>query len=144
MLNWNRTISLLIISILFFSGCSQNKESVRQIYNAEKMFFKAGNIRKNIMINPQIASPSEYQNAEIAYRKVIEQFGEKSQQLPELRKFIQQSWLTIADLYLMQKNFDKAIEIYQEIINKSSHDQMLCGVAQYSIGTNYERLENSI
>ncbi|MBN2009288.1 tetratricopeptide repeat protein [candidate division KSB1 bacterium] len=140
----NKLIVIVIISVFMislFAGCSQNYQKEQAMYNAERMFYKANKLKQNIMINPNIASPATYQEAELAYREVINQFATTSQSLPELRGIIQRSWITVAELYVMQKQYDKAISVYQEIINTTSFDKELCALAQYSIGSNYERLE---
>lgn len=122
-------------------SCGNENSKVSQIYQAEKMFFEAAKIQQNIQINPDIASPEEYQKAEKAYRDVIIEFTAYAEKMPELKGIIQRSWLAVADLQLMQKDFEKAIEIYREIIEKSPKDRELSIHAQFSIASGLEKLE---
>ena len=46
-------------------SCGGDNSQISEIYQAEKMFYEAGKIQQNIQINPDIASPEEYQRAEI-------------------------------------------------------------------------------
>ena len=70
---------LLILGILLFCAlmmdCSGGNSQMNEIFLAEKLFYKAQKIRENIVINPDITSPEEFQNAEIAFREIINTFG---------------------------------------------------------------------
>ncbi len=143
MKGWSNKGKLLIGIITFLSlmQCSNENSKVGDIYLAEKMFYKAGQIEKNILINPAIASPEEYENAEQIYRRLIQQLNDDKQQMPEVKNIVRTSWLALANLNLLRNNYDKAIGVYQEIISKATSDSDLRAIAQYSIGMSYEKLQ---
>jgi len=131
------TISLFIV-ILF--GCSG--EGVKNdIFVAEKMFYKAEKIKQNILVNPDIANPEDYEKAELAYREIIDKLDNKEKLSKALKGILQRRWLTIAQLHLLQKKYDEVINIYKEIIERSTNDRELCAVAQFSMAQSLERLK---
>jgi len=136
----------LVFSLILFIRCSGDYSHIKNVYIAEKMYFKAAKLRQNVLVNPGIVRPQQYQNVEQSFRNIINQFNDKKD-ISEIRQIVQQSWLQIAELLLLQEDFDNAIEIYHEIISKSPEDKELRATAQYSIGTCYEKLnqfENAI
>lgn len=133
-------VSILLIFLL--SGCSDDFSKIRLIYKAEKMFYKASKIKSNILINPDIASPDEYKKTQQAYTNIILDLGNKAKEVKEIKDIVRRSWLEVANLSLMQKNYDEAIKRYQEIIFKSPEDKELCAVAQFSIASTYENTNN--
>jgi len=125
---------------MIFIGCSG--EGVKNdIYVAEKMFYKAEKIKQNILINPDIANPEEYEKAELAYREIIDKLDKTEKLSKELKGILQRSWLTIAQLQLFQKKDNEALKVYNEIIERSTNDRELCAVAQFSIAQSFERLK---
>ncbi len=137
----NLKINQLIIIVVLFVSCTTNHSKIRNIYLAEKMFFKAEKAQRNILINPDIVSPEEYQKVEKEYRAVIDRYSTKSKDLREIKGIIQRSWLALGDLKLLQKKYNEAITIYKEIIAKSLFDKDLCAIAQFSIARTFEGSE---
>jgi len=132
-----KNILILICLVLINSfRCVDHSSNITDQYLAEKMYYKAGKIQSSIMINPAIALPLTYKQAELAYREIIEKFNKKS----ETKGIVQQSWLDIAKLYLLQEKYNDAIKIYEEIIQTSS-DKELCAIAQYAIASSYEKMK---
>lgn len=131
---------ITIFCTILFIGCS-GEGAKNSIYLAEKMFYKAEKIKQNILTNPEIANPEEYEKAEQAYREVIDKIGPAEQSPREVRGILQRSWLTIAQLKLIQKQENEALEVYNEIIEKSKNDRELCAVAQFSKAQSLERLK---
>ena len=134
---------LFIIGVLLFStmiiGCSGENSQFDEVYIAEKMFYKAENAKENILTNSDIASPEEFKNAEIAYREIVDMFSNQKDIRKETREILRRSWLTVAQLFQLQKKHDAAIQVYKEIIEKSKSDNELCAVAQFSIARSYEQ-----
>jgi len=116
-------------------------DQTNNIFLAEKMFFKAEKIKQDMLNNLEVASPEDYVNVESAHRKIIERFN-KYHAEKGINSILRRSWLTIAELSLLQKNFDSAINIYQQIIEKSPHDRELSAAAQFSIARCYEQTNN--
>lgn len=140
----NRYWILIVAAFMVVSiHCSSDTTKIKDIYTAEKMYFKAGKIQRNILINPDIASPEEYEKAEKAYRAIIDKFNKKSEALREIKGIVQRSWLGIAELYKLQKKYENAIDTYKEIIRESPSDRELCAVAQFSMATALEKLKRS-
>jgi len=126
--------------IMIFIGCSGEGVN-NDIYVVEKMFYKAEKIKQNILTNPDIANPEEYEKAELAYREIIDKLDKTEKLSKELKGILQRSWLTIAQLQLFQKKDDEALKVYNEIIQRSMNDRELCAVAQFSIAQSLERLK---
>lgn len=137
----NCLLTIVLSLITFFIGCSSQSTSKQDIYRAEKMFFNAEKIKENIVINPEIASPEEYEQAENAYREIIDNFAAVTNNSAEIKGILQRSWLRIAELALMQKKVDSAISVYREIIGKSPQDRELCAAAQFYMAQALERTQ---
>lgn len=119
--------------------CSGGDSQTNEIFLAEKMFYKAEKMKENILTNPDITSPEEFQNAEMAYREIINKFGNQKNVQNETKQILRKSWLTVAELFQLQKRFDTAIKVYREIIEKSASDRELRAIAQFSIARSYEQ-----
>jgi len=132
---------LLLLEALFIgmvmNGCPGDTQT-NNIFIAEKLFYKAEKIKQDILTNPEAASPQQYENAQQAYREVIDNFENNTDK--GIKTVLRRSWLTIADLSLLQKKYDAAINIYSEIIKKSPNDRELSAAAQFSIGRCYEQI----
>ena len=83
-----KQIAIIISLFSLVIGCSNTDKNIKDIYIAEKMFFKAGKIQRNISINPDIASPEEYTKSEHAYRDIIAKFGPKSSEIQEIKAIV--------------------------------------------------------
>ena len=137
----NRYWIVITIMIAFdFVQCTNDGSGTNNIYNAEKMFFEAEKIKKNILINPDIANPEEYEKADNAYQKIIEIFNQNNK-VREIKTIVGRSWLARAELLLLQKKYDDAINVYQKIIQRSDSDKELSAVAQYSIASSLQKLQ---
>lgn len=132
--------SIFLFAIIIVS-CSNNDLQNQAVFSAEKLFFKAEKIKQEILANPDIASPEDYQKAEGIYREIIDKFGSGYEDQAQMKGIVRRSWLTIAQLALMQKKDNEAIRIYREIIERSPNDMELCAVAQFSLAQSYERAD---
>lgn len=127
--------------ILILISCSSENMQTKEVFVSEKMFFEAEKIKQNILTNPDIASPEQYEKVEQAYRAIIDQFGSKITDSPQIQGVVRRSWLTLAQLSLLQKKIENAIQVYQEIIDKVNNDRELCAVAQFSLAEAFERTD---
>ncbi|MBD3287226.1 tetratricopeptide repeat protein [candidate division KSB1 bacterium] len=132
-------ISVCLFAMLF-CNCTGEYTGVSELYTIEKMFYKAERAQQNILINPDIATKSDYAAAEEAYRDIIIEFGYKANRPKEVRNYVRQSWMAIGKLCRLQQEHAKAIEVYQEIIKKASGDKELCAIAQFAIANSQERM----
>ena len=134
-------IGLIVLLFAVLFSCTNNDLQNQAVFNAEKLFFKAEKIKQNILVNPEIASPDDYKKAEQAYREIIDKFSSGYEDQAQIKGIVRRSWLTIAQLALMQKKDNEAISIYREIIERSANDIELCAVAQFSLAQSYERAD---
>lgn len=138
----NRCMVLMAaIAVFGLMQCSNENSQVGDIYLAEKMFYKAGQIEKNISINPAVANAEEFEKAEQIYRRLTHRFSQQAQQVPEVKGIVRTSWLALANLFLLRNQYDEAIGVYQEIIDQATTDSELQAISQYYIGMSYERLQ---
>ena len=130
-----KMILLFVVLLIILFQCKGEDSIIKDVNTAEKMYFKAGEFQRDILSNHSIAGAEDYKKAETAYRRIINKFGTKSENSIEIKKIVQKCWLALAELMLLQKKYEGAIEIYKEMIEKSPSDRELCGTAQYSIAT---------
>jgi len=101
-----KVIALIIVFLptyIYINSCSEQSVKIHDVFMAEKMYSFARSLHRNILINPDIAGPEEYENAESSYRKVINTFVAKCDDSKELKGIVQRSWLAISDLLHLQK-----------------------------------------
>lgn len=137
----NYLLAVAATLAMIFCGCSDQSSQTNDVYLAEKMFFKAEKLKQDILINPEIASLEEYNQIELAYRDLIGRFSSLTKNSAAVRAIVQRSWLTIAELALMQKKVDTAISVYREIVEKATDDRELCAAAQFSMAQELERTQ---
>jgi len=126
---------LIVVVLIILVQCTAEDSTVKDVNTAEKMYFKAGEVQRDILSNHNIAGAEDYKKAENAYRKIINKFSSKSENSIEIKKIVQKCWLALAELMLLQRKYEGAIELYSEMIEKSPADRALCGTAQYSMAT---------
>ena len=109
------------VFVLFAIGCS-SKSSTKNQYQAEKMFFKAGKVYQTVMINPRIAAPSDYEAAIATYEQILSKFAQVSysETIENIKK---QSYVTIAELWLLQGEIHTAIAVYERFLTKYPDDK---------------------
>lgn len=135
---WGIIVGLIILMI---TGCSSENIQTKDVFVSEKLFFEAEKSKQDILTNPDIASADQYEKAEQAYRAIIDQFSLKIADSPQIKGVVRRSWLTLAQLSLLQKKIENAIQVYQEIIDKVNNDSELCAVAQFSLAQALERTD---
>lgn len=133
------TIALVVLFAAIIVSCSKSDLQNQAVFSAEKLFFKGEKIKQNILTNPEIASPEDYEKAEQAYREIIDKFSSGYEDQKQIKGIVRRSWLTLAQLALMQKKDNETMQIYKEIIKRSPEDIELCAVAQFSLAQLYER-----
>ncbi len=113
----------IVLLISAVSGCSEQ-------YRMERMVWHAERTAEPIFINEGMVSTFEFNNAVSKFEKIIEKFPD-SQSATNAR-------LRIADLYSVQKSFDKAREVYDKLITLNEKKPELAALSIFKKGRTYE------
>lgn len=132
-------IGLMIGFMALLFACANDNLKNQSVFTAEKLFYKGEKIKQNILANPEIASPEDYARAEQTYREIIDKFSAGYEDQKQIKGIVRRSWLTLAQLALLQKKDNETMQLYKEIIKRSPKDSELCAVAQFSLAQMYER-----
>ena len=118
----NVAMGLLCLSLVV-TGCSA-------VYNGERLFWKAKQLSAPIVKDPQSA-PSE----QIA--KAIDAFNVVTKKTPGTI-WAARAHIAIGSLYSTQKQYDKAREAYQLVLQNYNQFQDLCLAARFMTAKTYE------
>lgn len=128
------------VFVFFAIGCSSQSLTKSQ-YQAEKMLFKAGKLYQRVMINPRIAAPSDYEAAIAAYEQILSKFAEVSysETIENIKK---QSYLAIAELWLLQGEIHAAIAVYERFLTRYPDDKTYGSIVHFANARSNERIFN--
>jgi len=135
-----RRTSILIAATLLLVSCTANSPLTEQ-YRAEKMFFSANKLYQKVMINPRIASTADYGSAISAYTDILNQFDHNTPN-PSVQSVIKQSYLTAAELWILQGEFDKAALLYDSFIRSFPDDKKFGLLVHFANARSNERIFN--
>ena len=130
-----KRLSLILLISLSLLGCSR-ESSILPRYKAEKAFFKAGKLYQRILINPALARKDDYNRTIEAYRRVIGFQGQGK----ELRDLATRARLQIAQLWLAQKDYLRAIAVYRQVLEGNKGRPNLQALVGLSIARTYEEM----
>lgn len=153
-----------IVALLFVSGCSE-------AYNAEKLYWKAKQFHKPIIANLEAATPEQYEAAITAYDLVVEEtpgtnwaaqshlavgslyalqkkyvksrdaYGLVLQNYNNYKELCLRSRFSIAKTYEIEKNWDAALKMYQDIATNHTWSLMGLQVPMYVAAIHESRQE---
>lgn len=112
---------ILLVSTL--PGCSEQ-------YRMERMAWHAERTAGPIFTNEGMVSTFEFNNAVSKFEKIIEK--------TDNQQYIINAQLRIADLYRVQKTFDKAREVYDNLISSNEKNSELVALSIFKKGQTYE------
>ena len=95
---------LLVSAVILLSGCGGDQ------YSIEKRFYKTQKMAEKIFINPNASPPKQVENVVNALEGFIKKY-------PKINLSVQAEF-TIARLYIVKEEFDKAIQRLREVIAK--------------------------
>ncbi|RKY35684.1 MAG: hypothetical protein DRP78_05265 [Candidatus Omnitrophota bacterium] len=118
--------NLLIISIslIFACGCSQQ-------YKLERLVYQADRYSETIFINQGSASSYEFEHARQLYEHIV-------QKVPQT-KYAINAQFKIAQLYLFEKLFSEACDMYEEIAANAEYDNDQKAAALFLQAKAYEK-----
>ncbi|MDA9101192.1 tetratricopeptide repeat protein [Omnitrophica bacterium] len=120
-----RLAGLTIIAVILLTGCDRNN------YLGEKAYWKAEQVLKRVDISQLEAKGTDLLKPSInAFENVVEKYPSSSKAVDSL--FI------VSKLYLKTKNYDKAIEELQRVVQNYSHLKDKTSEARYRIAEIYE------
>lgn len=131
---------LFFIILMVNLACSLHS-SLKKQYEAERLYYKASKYYAKIMINPRIASFSDYKSAISAYEALLNSYPENtnSQVIENLKK---QSLIRISELWLLQGDIHAAIKAYEKFIQLYPDDKTLGLIVHYANAKSNERIFN--
>lgn len=119
-MNW--TARFLPVLLLSLAACSSDS-SLKEQYEAERMLFKAAKTFQKLMINPRIATRTEYDEAIAAYQQVLAKYPEVHPN-ETIEKIKKQCYVAIAELWLMQGETQTAIDVYDKFLSTYPDDEL--------------------
>jgi tetratricopeptide (TPR) repeat protein len=131
---------LIIISVGILVGLYivLSLVSSKAEYAAERLFYRAAKKYDKIKLNPDVPSPRMLASVEKDLQKLIKKYPKT-----EVAKA---SYITLAELYLLDKKYDKAVEALDEFISMHSDssedkDTVLLSRAHFLKAGAYEKLD---
>ncbi len=126
--------------ILLFAACSGDPQIQRR-FVAERMFFRAGKLYQQVMVNPRIATHSDYSAAVGAYEHVLSDYPGNTND-DHIEKIKKQSLVTIAELWLLQGEIQAAIRTYDRFLGLYPDDPGLGAFVHFANARSNERIFN--
>jgi len=121
------TFFSLLLLLSATSGCSEQYTMERMVWNAER-------IAEPVFANEGMVSTFEFNNAVSKFEKIIKRSPDS--------QYAKNAQLRIADLYVIRKSFEKAREVYDDIISSNKKDPELVALCIFKKGQTYE-LDNN-
>ncbi len=121
------TCFFILLFLFAASGCSEQ-------YRMERMVWHAERTAEPVFVNEGMVSSFEFDNAVSKFEKIIEKYPDS--------QFAINARLRIADLYTVRKSFDKAREVYDQIIALYEKNPELVALSLFKKGKTYE-LDNN-
>ena len=130
------TIFLFVSGLFFVSSCSNQKDlSLR--YKIEKNFYESEKMRKVLSINLKAAAPADFKKVMQSYQEVMDLAATQSG-VPlekDISDISASAELRIAELYILQKDFDSAQRSLENVLrkypeSKNQGKNALLGLAQ--------------
>ena len=122
-----RSSNLIVLPVLVLlfsaSGCSPQYQSERHLYRATKL-------AKNILINPEAIPPQQFNRALDAYKVIFEKYPDTWS--------AKRAKVAIGSLYLSKKEYAKAREAFNEVIEIYTDDKRISLEAWFAIAKSYE------
>lgn len=131
--------ALLATIFWTLSGCTGG--AVQQQYEAEKLFYRANKLFQKLLINPRIASESDYEKTIHAYDSILNQFDHQTRN-PSILSIIKTSYLNVARLWTLRGEFAKASQTYEAFLKNYPDDGDLSLFAHFANASSNERIFN--
>ncbi len=113
----------LMVLIAMTYGCSAE-------YSAERLYFRAEKLAQTIIRDPQAVPTGQFEEAINAFQEIIAEY-------PGTNKAAESRFM-IGELYLANKDYEKARVEFSRVMDNYSNITWLCANAQFSIGLSYE------
>lgn len=124
-----KTVIILVLVLVGVSATlalvSSNDE-----YAAERILYHAMKTNSKILKNPDVAPPGMLASVEADLKKILTRYPKTG--------VIKMTHFTLAEFYLANKKFDKAISLLNEIIGRYKNDVLMISRAQFLKGYAYE------
>ncbi len=117
------TVFSIVLLLSALPGCSEQYRMERMVWNAERA-------AEPVFANEGMVSTFEFKNAVSKFEKIIEKFPDS--------QYAINAQLRIADLYVVHKSFDKAREVYDEMISSNEKKPELAALSLFKKGRTYE------
>ena len=121
-----KTLSLIffICFLIFLAGCGNDQ------YAIEKQSYQVQKQAEKIFKNPHASPPQELERAVNLLNSFINKYPKNNLTV--------ESEFTIARLYIVKEEYDKARAQLKMLINKYSGSKDICAEATFSMGNSYE------
>ncbi len=126
-----KKLLISLILILIVVGMALSVLGGRDEYAAEKLFYRAMMTHKKIVINPDVVPPKMVASVEKNLKAILERYPESrtAKAVP----------IALAEFYVMNKKYDKAIAALDMLIKAKDQDASLLSKAYFFKGAIYER-----
>lgn len=128
----------LALAFFVFVGCDS---SIKEQYQAEKKLFKARKLHERIMINPRVANQLDYQLAQNAYEEILRIYKENMNNAA-IQAVKKQSFVSLSELWLLQGEVQKAIEVYERFLTVYPDDKQVGPLVHFANAKSNERIYN--
>ena len=135
-----RLLFFIFLNIVFFISCQRRQDSVLIEYEADRLFYWANKGYQSILINPNIASEEDFDIAIKSFRSIGKKFRNYATRSQNIRSIVRRSELDIPALFIIQKNFQAALQEYDRIIQENKLDTLLQASARFNKASLYEKL----
>ncbi len=131
--------SIAILALLMLAGCTDH--SLEEQYTAERMFFRADKLRQSVMLNPRIASVTDYDAALAAYERLWDRFQNRSENavIEQVKK---QSLVRIAELWALRGEVQMALATYDRFLENYPRDEKFGAFIHFANAKGNERIFN--
>lgn len=124
------TILILIAALMAIAGLLALASSSSD-YAAEKLFYRAMKLNREIVLNPDVAPPGMLQRVERGLQKIVQKYAKS--------KITKQAHLVLAEFYFNNKEYKKALATLDVIIAAYSDDRPVLSQAHFLKGNAYEK-----
>ncbi len=118
---------LVIIALLFLTGCSQQ-------YKAEKAFYWASKYSEDIFKDPKNIPPFKFDQAMSNFKDIITRYPQSPQAVD--------AHLLIANLYIIQEKLIEAIKSYRQVQSLFTDNKDLQAKVLISIASCYQQMND--
>lgn len=126
-----KALSLFIL-ILIGVGGTLSVLGAKSSYVAEARFWRARQLAKRVVANPEVTPPFLYQKVKGRFEQLIKDY-------PENNVLVKESHLSIGGILIHEKKFEESREVLEKVRKEFPDDKLIGARAQFLTGFSYEK-----